>query len=109
MSSNPIKSITDLEFDNLTFESATPVLVFFGAERCSVCKELQPVVEEVMVEYNDRLTVYMVDVDNYKSLVSRLRLRGIPQILVFKDGEVKGRMGGLRTKEELSELIDGII
>jgi len=101
--------ITDLEFDSCTFESSTPVMVLFTAERCAVCKELLPIVEEVAEKYADSLKVYKIDVDTYKSIATRFRLRGIPQILFFKEGEIKDRIGGLRSEEELEEVIDGLI
>lgn len=107
MDSNLIASISESEFDSLTFESSSPALVFFGAERCSVCKELLPTVEEIAEEYSGKMNVYWVDVDQYKALFKRFRLRGIPNLLLFSGGEVKERIGGLHTREELVEMIDG--
>lgn len=104
-----IPSISDTEFDSLTFDSSTPVLVFFGADRCSVCKELLPVVEEIASDYKGKLNVYWVDVDQYKELFKRFRLRGIPNLLFFSDGEVKERIGGLQTKEDLVEILDRVM
>lgn len=109
MERNPIVSIAESEFDSLTFESGVPALVFFGAERCSVCKELLPAVEEIASEYTGKMNVYWVDVDQYKALFKRFRLKGIPNLLLFNCGEVKERIGGLHPKEDLVELIDGVI
>lgn len=109
MNSDLMRSISDIEFDKLTFESSTPTVVFFGAERCTVCNELLPTVLEIAEEYSEKIKFYMVDVDSYKSLVTRFRLRGIPQLLLFKDGEIKERIGGIRAKEELLESLDKIL
>lgn len=109
MNPDLMRYISDIEFDSLTFESSTPTAVFFGAERCTVCKELLPTVLEIAEEYGEKIKFYMVDVDSYKSLATRFRLRGIPQLLLFKDGEIKERIGGLRTKEELLEAVDKIL
>ena len=103
------ESLTDENFDQETFDSSDPVLVFFGAERCSVCKELMPVVEEIAGDYTGRLKVCWVDVDQYRSLFKRFRLRGIPTLLLFKNGEAEDRIGGLHPKEELASRIDRLI
>lgn len=103
------KSLTDDNFDQETFESSGPVMVFFGAERCPVCKELAPVVDEIADEYTGRLKVCWVDVDGYRSLFKRFRLRGIPTLLLFKNGEVEERIGGLHPKEELVSKIDNLV
>ncbi|MEL7566202.1 MAG: thioredoxin domain-containing protein [Dehalobacterium sp.] len=105
----PFPSITADNFDTLTFDSAIPVLVFFGAERCQVCKELLPTVEEIASELAEKMNFYWVDVDAYKSLSTRFRLRGIPQILVFNDGEIKERIGGLAEKEAILEKINSVL
>lgn len=104
-----ITSISESEFDSLTFESSRPALVFFGAERCAVCKELLPTVEEIASDYAGKMKVYWVDVDEYKALFKRFRLRGIPNLLLFSGGEVKDRIGGLHSKEELVQVIDGVL
>ncbi len=105
MSEELIVSISEEEFDRLTFDSGTPSMVFFGAERCHVCKELLPVIEEIASDYTGKLNVYWVDVDKYKALFKRFRLRGIPNLLLFNNGEVKERIGGLSSKQELLEII----
>lgn len=109
MNENPITSIGEEEFDKLTFESRTPVMVMFGAERCHVCKELLPIVEEIASDYAAKMKVYWVDVDAFKDLFKRFRLRGIPQLLIFDGGEVKEHIGGLHSKEEIVEVIERTI
>lgn len=96
-------------FDDHTFDSDTPSLIFFAAERCDICKELLPIMEEFVTYYAGRLDVFFVDVDKYAELHKRFRLKGIPQLLIFKDNEVKGRVGGLHEREDIIEVIDGII
>ena len=105
MGDNLFIILTDTNFDQETFESSELTVVFFGAERCSVCKELQPIVEEIAEEYAGGLKFCWVDVDRYKSLQKRNRLRGIPTLIIFKDGEVQEKIGGLRSKEELRSSI----
>ena len=109
MSKDLIPCISEQEFDRLTFESTIPALVLFGAERCTVCKELLPTVEEIAADYAGQVNVYWVDVDQYKSLFKRFRLKGIPHLALFSSGEVKKRMGGLRSREELVEIIEMVL
>lgn len=109
MSSAPLTTISAEEFDKLTFDSPVPVTVFFGAERCQVCKELLPTVEEIAFEYAAKMNFYWVDVDHNKSLSTRFRLRGIPQLVLFNGGEIKERIGGLNPKEDLVALVDKVI
>ncbi len=104
-----LKELTDLNFDQETFESSKPVLVFFGAERCSVCKELLPTVEELADDYSGKIKFFWVEVDRYKTLFRRFRLRGIPTLILFREGAAKDRTGGLRSKEELVEMIENHI
>ncbi|GAB6158505.1 thioredoxin family protein [Desulfotomaculum varum] len=101
--------LTPYNFDDCTFESSIPSLVFFAAERCNICKELLPIVEELVSYYAGRLNVYYVDVDKYVELHKRFGLKGIPQLLIFKDYEYKKRIGGLHEKEDIIEMIDSII
>ena len=106
---NLITEISDVEFDNCTFESNMPAMVMFSAARCSVCTQLLPVVEEIAAKYTGSLNVYKINVDIYKPMAARFRLKGIPQLLIFKDGEIKERIGGLRSEEELAEMIDKLV
>ncbi|MDP4161119.1 MAG: thioredoxin family protein [Bacillota bacterium] len=97
------------DFDNLTYDSSVPVLVFFGAARCQVCKELLPTVEDVLKDYSDRMNSYWVDVDEYKTLATRFRLRGIPHLLLFNGGEIRDRASGLVERELLINKIENVL
>jgi len=109
MSEELILNISDVDFDKLTFDSSTPSVVMFGAERCSVCKELLPTIQELAADYAGKIDFYWVDVDLYKQLFKRFRLRGIPNLLIFNRGEIKEKAGGLLTKEELTEVINRVL
>lgn len=104
-----LKRIEEKEFDSLTFESEIPALVFFGARRCMVCREQLPIVEEIAYEYKDKFNAYWVDVDRNKPLFQRFRLQGIPNIVVFNEGEVKEKIRGLNSKETLIQIIRNVI
>jgi thioredoxin 1 len=102
-------ALSNEDFDAATFDSDVPVIVLFGAERCKVCKELYPELEELLPTYAGRLRSYYVDVDEQKELMSRFRLRGIPTLLLFKDGEVQQRLAGMQSEEELAEKIGQVV
>lgn len=101
-----IISTTDMSFDEEVFESALPVLVLFGAERCAQCKEMLPDVEEIVFSKNDALKACWVDIDKYKSLATRLRIRGIPNLLLFKDGAMESRLSGLQSDDNIIKWLD---
>jgi thioredoxin 1 len=105
----PFPSATPDNFDSLTFDSATPVLVFFGKEECQVCKELLPTIEEISKELQGKMNFYSVDVIEYKSLATRFRLRGVPQVLIFANGEIKERIGGLAEKKDIMDKINNVL
>ncbi|MDQ7095172.1 thioredoxin family protein [Desulfosporosinus sp. PR] len=106
MAQDLLSGISAGEFDKATFDSSIPSLVFFGAARCHVCKELLPTVEETLSHYNGKIKGFWVDVDENKPLFQRFRLKGIPNLLLISQGEVKCKLGGLHTREELLEMID---
>lgn len=109
MDSELVKSISADIFDDLTFESIIPTVIFFTAERCNVCKSLYPVIEEIAVDYNEKLKIFSVDVDKNKSLAKRFKLRSIPTLLIFKHGEVMERISGFQPKELLQIQIERIL
>jgi thioredoxin 1 len=104
-----IASITEQNFDELTFDSSVPVMVFFGSKRCNVCKELFPIIQDISADYAQEMNIYWVDVDKYKPLFQRFRLRGIPNLLLFNNGEVREKIGGLHPKEVLVEVISKVL
>jgi thioredoxin 1 len=109
MESKLILSIFEDNFDELTFESSIPVIAFFSANRCGVCKLLAPILEEIASDYNGKLKIYSINVDEHDSLATRFRLNGIPTLLIFKDGEVRERISGFQPKEVLENIINSTL
>ena len=106
MSESQIVELNDINFDLETFESNEPVLVYFGAKRCAVCMKLLPIIEELAEEYTGTLKVRKVDVDQYESLATRFRLRGIPTLFLFKDGLIEEQLTGFHDKTALISFLD---
>jgi len=104
-----IQSISEVDFDELTFESTTPTVVLFSAKRCSVCNALQPVIEEVARDYKKKLKIFSVDVDKNDILVKRFKLKGIPTLLIFKEGQIMEKITGFSPKVMLENKINVIL
>ena len=83
--------ITDGNFEDLVLKSTQPVLVDFWAVWCGPCRMLAPVVEEISKEYEGRVVIGKVDVDNNQEFAAKYGIRNIPTVLVFQNGEVVGR------------------
>ncbi|MBV4418171.1 thioredoxin [Clostridium tyrobutyricum] len=105
MKNNIILNIEERNFDRLTFDNKIPVLVLFYAKRCGVCKMLYPILEEIAEDYFRKLKIYSVDVDRYETLAQRFRLKGIPTVLMFKNGEVVEKIVGFNSKKNLDNIV----
>lgn len=101
-----VVSISDGDFDASVIGSAKPALVDFWAEWCQPCKMLAPTVEELAVEYQDRLLVGKVNVDDNPSTATKFGIRGIPTLLLFKNGKVVQQMVGVKSKTEIKKIIE---
>lgn len=96
------------EFDNEVLQADKPVLVDFWAEWCGPCRSLTPIVEAVADQYSDDLKVVKVNVDNDQELAGQYNVRGIPALLLFKDGDVQERHVGALSKSELEDFIEKV-
>jgi thioredoxin 1 len=101
-----VVSISDSDFDSSVVGSSTPALVDFWAEWCQPCKMLAPTVEELAEEYQGRLLVGKVNVDDNPSTATKFGIRGIPTLLLFKNGKVVQQLVGVKSKNEIKKLIE---
>ena len=104
MASDKVKTFTDADFGDSVKTGL--VLVDFWAEWCAPCRRLAPTVDQLAEEYNGKLTVAKMNVDENPMTPSKFMVRGIPTLLLFKNGDLKETVVGLETKERLAQIID---
>src|SRR5690242_2898580 len=101
-----ISAISDSTFENEVIESTTPVLVDFWAQWCGPCKAITPLLEDIAQKYDGKVKIVKIDVDHNPATPPKFGVRGIPTLILFKDGQVKATQVGLLSKTELMSFID---
>jgi thioredoxin 1 len=104
--SQQIAHVNDDEFENQVLNSSEPVLVDFWAEWCGPCKMIAPLLDEVASAYAGRLKVAKVNIDQNQKTPRSYNVRGIPTLMIFKDGKVQATQIGAVNKSQLTQLID---
>ncbi|SMR82564.1 thioredoxin [Aliiroseovarius halocynthiae] len=99
-------AVTDATFDAEVRNSDIPVVVDFWAEWCGPCKQIGPALEELSVEYEGKVKIVKVDVDNNPNSPAQVGVRGIPALFIFKDGQVISNKVGAAPKAALQSWID---
>jgi thioredoxin 1 len=101
-----ILHVTDAEFEDKVLKSGGPVLVDFWAEWCGPCKMIAPILDDIAKAYTGRLTVAKINVDDNPTTPQRYGVRGIPTLILFKNGEVEATKVGALQKSQLAAFID---
>jgi thioredoxin 1 len=107
--SDHIQAVTDESFEQEVIESTVPVIVDFWAQWCGPCKALVPIFEELAEKYAGKVKFVKLDVDHNQDTPPKFGVRGIPTLILFKNGQVKGTQVGLVNKADLMKFIDGHI
>lgn len=105
--SNNIVNITDISFEQAVLNNKLPVLVDFWAEWCGPCKAIAPILEEIAQEYNGKLNVLKINIDQNPATAPKYQIRGIPTLLLFKNGQMVAKQVGAVSKMQLKTFIDG--
>jgi thioredoxin 1 len=108
MAAANILTLNTGNFPGEVLKSSTPVLVDFWAEWCGPCKMIAPVLDELASEYDGRVKIGKVNIDEDQSLASEYGVRAIPTLLLFKDGQVAEQIVGMRSKRDLKSSLDKI-
>ena len=106
MAGNSVMEVTDSNFEQSVLKSEQPVLVDFWATWCGPCKAIAPIVDEVATSYNGKAKVYKMDVDKNNSTPMRYGVRGIPTLLIFKNGQVAEQIVGYVPKETIEKALN---
>jgi thioredoxin 1 len=107
VSSDHIVHITDASFEDDVLKAKRPILLDFWAEWCGPCKMIAPMLEEIAAEYKEKVTIAKIDIDANPKTPARFNVRGIPTLMLFKNGQVEGQKVGALRKADLSAFLDG--
>ncbi len=108
MAASNIVTLTKENFDQEVLKSAKPVLVDFWAEWCGPCKMLAPVLDELAQEYNGRVRIGKLNIDDFQDLAVQFGVKSIPTLLMFQQGQVTDQMVGARSKRDLKTSFDRV-
>ncbi len=106
MAGENVVIVSEDNFESQVVNGGQPALVDFWADWCQPCKMLAPIVEELADEYKDKVLVGKVNVDDNPAIATKFGIRGIPTLLLFKDGKVVQQLVGVKSKAEIQKLID---
>ena len=106
MASDLIKHVTDATFETEVLQSAQPILVDYWAEWCGPCKMIAPILDEVSAAYEGKLSIAKMNVDENREIPAKFGIRGIPTLMLFKDGQLAATKVGALSKAQLVAFID---
>ena len=106
MANELIKQVTDATFETEVLNAGSPVLVDFWAPWCGPCKMIAPILDEVATNYNGKLQVAKMNVDDNREVPAKFGIRGIPTLMLFKDGQLAATKVGALSKAQLTAFID---
>jgi len=101
-----LQAVTDNSFDTEVLQATLPVLVDYWAVWCNPCKMIAPILEEIAVDYESKLKILKLDVDQNPATAAKYGVRGIPTLMLYKNGKIVATKAGYLTKTQLSAFLD---
>lgn len=102
---NNVKEIKDVDFENVVLKATKPVLVDFWASWCGPCRMLGPVIEELASQYSDKVEFVKINVDENPETPRKFNIRGIPTLILFKDGQAVNTSVGAVPKGQIEDML----
>ena len=109
MAGDKVIPVNDLNFDTEVLASDVPVLIDFSATWCQPCRAIAPFVEQLANEYAGRIKVTTVDIDESQATAQKYRIRGVPTLVMIKNGEIVGQQVGAVPKAKIQQLMEGAL
>ena len=106
MANELIQHVTDANFETAVVQAGQPVLVDFWAEWCGPCRSIAPILDELATAYQGKLQVAKLNVDENREVPAKFGIRGIPTLMLFKDGKLAATKVGALSKAQLTAFID---
>lgn len=106
MAGDKVIPVNDMNFDSEVLQSSVPVLIDFSATWCQPCRAIAPFVNQLAGEYEGRVKVTTVDIDESPNTAQKYRIRGVPTLVMVKDGQIVGQQVGAVPKAKIQQLMD---